>query len=251
MFKRFFIIIIILCSLPVLEAQAKEAQADLGLCYFRMAFLHDDENVRLSETFSKLSPFVRLRVMARAQKFPSEEFHLDEPLTISIDKNQAKQLYNFVLSLWPKAEMEKLSKLLDKITSENISDKEFQKNLKITRGWLKRLRSAAIALSSDHRASRDLDRLIVVMGRIKDLVKNGNDKDAAKFLPDFKDLLSPSSRDLIAREISKFKPNSRDQFDQWLNGELENLKSRIKENDIKPKQFHDLRKFVDHLTATY
>jgi hypothetical protein len=216
-----------------------------------MAYMHDDENLNLWQKFANLNPFERLKVTAKTQKFPKDDFHLDEPLRVSIDRNEAKLLYSFVLSLWPRREMDKLSKVLDQVTIENISDKEFQKNLRVTRGWLKRLRSAAVVLSSDNMPSKDLDRLIVVMGKIKDHVDYHREAEAVTYLPEFKELLSKASRESIAGEISNFRPGSKKQFEEWLNGQMSNLKSRLKEKNIKPRPFHDLRKFIDHLTALF
>jgi hypothetical protein len=242
-----YLFILILSSLSCWNAWA----INMPACYYGMAHFHDDDNEHLLRRFKQLGPFTRLRVMAKKPKFFGDQSSLDEPITLSVDKNQANHLYNFILSLWPKPEMSQLSKILENVRASNISDREFISTLKETRVWLKKLRSAAIALSSNHEASEDLDRLIIVMGKIKDFVEIKKNDEAASYLKEFKKLFSLKSRELIEKDIQKFNPNSKAEFAQWLSAGLKEVRLRLREPDIKPSRLHELRKFVGQLANLF
>lgn len=185
-----------------------------------------------------------------------DDLHLDAvlPTEIHLDYSveQFERCYQICWQVWSEGTSRTaLSKLLEKITRQRILDAQDQLAFKYMRAKFKHLRFAFVTLDHSHQYPHLLHFLTGEMGKLQDALKNQQDAALKRALWTVKFFLRKLPYALMTRRLNQFQPTSVAHFQNYVNSEINFVRTHLAQGKITSKVFHEMRKVISRQVALY
>ncbi len=114
---------------------------------------------------------------------------------------------------------------------------------------LKALRFLCEAICTEGTIPKNLDRLIVRMGRLKDAVKFGDESEIEQTAKKFLKVLNKKYLASVDKEIKGLEPMTPEQLQKRISQISKSMRMSLSENKLTEVDYHELRKNVGRLQA--
>lgn len=175
---------------------------------------------------------------------------------ISINKHQAKDDFEVGVQVYHaefgSSAIENLRKIANSVAAGELRQDEASAaiaRLKEIRAPLKRLRFLFRATASDHKDPKVLNELTIAVGKLRDVIKRNDTKNAAAQANRVLASLKDKKLNAIEKAIQKFKPSTRSEFDRWMRHTLKQTEKILAKGSGTPDRFHTARKNLQAILA--
>lgn len=163
-------------------------------------------------------------------------------------KKRIAQHADLLFSLYGRPELENWATTLKHLDGYRFDYRD-SILFRLTRARLKRVRFGFEAYSRDHKVPANFDRLVKVMGWLRDAQRKRNKSDAKKLIEELRELLKARNLDVIEKELASFKPASKTEFTAWINAKRDEIAAAADAGRLTGHEFHDVRKTIGVLLS--
>ncbi|MDF1587580.1 MAG: hypothetical protein P1P93_00240 [Gammaproteobacteria bacterium] len=185
-----------------------------------------------------------------------DEIHADAVLPDSIHldytQQQLKQCYALCRQLWQQGvERDSLINLVNKLLSDQTLTAEQQLVFRDIRAKMKHLRFAYQTLDHRHKYPTKFHWLTAALGYLQDAFRNKQTNAIIRFAMRSRLFLTHPFYHFVVKEIDNFKPSMPENFQHHINNEINFIRTKLTEDEITSREFHEMRKVISRLVALY
>lgn len=185
-----------------------------------------------------------------------DDIYPDAELPANIQLNYSQQqlgaCYRICRQIWKQGVQRRdLSRIIGMIRRHHALAADDQLQFKYLRARFKHLRFAYAAFDNRHRYPRAFHWLTAIMGYLQDALKNGQAGAVNRSALLLRLLLMRLPFYLIGKEIDNFSPSTPETFAEYVNQQVDVIRSNLDMPRITSKAFHETRKVISRLVAIY